>query len=93
MSRAKRSRILNSDAMPGIIDTMLALLRAKPVRRYQQMFKISGGCVYSLHSLVGLALLVLRILAVCIAGAGSCESDAREQHHHGDEDDVFHFDR
>jgi hypothetical protein len=43
---------------------------------------------------VGFALLVLRILAVCIAGAGSCESDAREERHHGDEeDDEFHFDR
>jgi hypothetical protein len=93
MSRDEKLRISNSDAMPGIINTMLALLRAKPMKRCQQRFKISGGGVHNSHSLVRLALLVLRIFAVCIAGAGSCESGAREERHQGDEEDnEFHFD-
>jgi len=50
-----------------------------------------------LHSLVRFAFLVLRPLAPGIVGAvpaaGSCESDAREEHHHGDEEnDEFHVD-
>jgi hypothetical protein len=93
-SRDEKLRISNSDAVPGIVNAVLALLRAKPMKRCQQRFKISGGGVHNSHSLVGLALLVLRILAVCIAGAGSCESDARGERHHGDEEDEeFHFDR
>jgi hypothetical protein len=34
MSRDEKLRISNSDAMPGIINTMLALLCAKPIRRH-----------------------------------------------------------
>ena len=45
-----------------------------------------------LHSLMRLALLILRVLALSILGAGACEGYAREQRHHGDEeDDKFHF--
>ena len=39
-----------------------------------------------------LAFLILRVLALSILGAGACEGYAREQRHHGDEeDDKFHF--
>jgi len=43
---------------------------------------------------VDFALVVLRILVLCILGFGTRKSDAREEHHHGDEEDgESHFDR
>lgn len=74
------------------VHAVFALLRANTVIAVSTYtLCLYYNLVGYLHSLVGHALLVLRVLGLCILSS-SCESNAREERHHDDEkDQELHF--